>query len=301
MRLNILNGLPVITLLLASLMLSCSPRRNSDTLESQLREYVEDKDAVIGIAVITHTSDTVAMNGDMRMPMMSVYKFPIALAVAERCRQEGTGFDDPVTITSADMHRDTYSPMRAKYGDIDSARITLRELLVYSLQQSDNNASDILLRHIGGAKVADSLVRSMGIDGISILWSEDDMHRDTTLCRENSATPIAMASLMARFDREYDDTLSRQLKLIMETCETGADRLPAPLTASGAVIGHKTGTGDLTPAGRISALNDAGYVHLPDGTRYSIAVFVADAAYGMAETEEIIAGISEIVFRHSSH
>lgn len=42
------------------------------------------------------------------------------------------------------------------------------------------------------------------------------------------------------------------------------------------------------------AVNDAGYVHLPDGTRYSIAVFIADSHYDMEHTEDIIADISEM-------
>ena len=37
-----------------------------------------------------------------------------------------------------------------------------------------------------------------------------------------------------------------------------------------------------TPEGRISAVNDCGYVNLPNGTRYSIAVFVADSNYDIA-------------------
>ncbi len=44
------------------------------------------------------------------------------------------------------------------------------------------------------------------------------------------------------------------------------------------------------------AVNDAGYIYLPDNTGYAIAVFIADSAYDMNETSKIIADISEIVF-----
>ena len=44
-------------------------------------------------------------------------------------------------------------------------------------------------------------------------------------------------------------------------------------------------------------MNDAGYVFLPNKQGYAIAVFIADSGYGMAETEKMIADISEIVFK----
>lgn len=107
---------------------------------------------------------------------------------------------------------------------------------------------------------------------------------------------------MARlFDRFYRlgmcdaDPVSRRIASIMLDCATGLQRLPSPLEAAGAGIGHKTGTGDVSAEGRIIAVNDAGCVFLPDGRAYSIAVFVADSAYDMAMTEKIIADISAIV------
>lgn len=46
------------------------------------------------------------------------------------------------------------------------------------------------------------------------------------------------------------------------------------------------------------AVNDAGYVHLPDGRRYTIAVFIENSAYDMPSTEALIAQISRIVLNH---
>ena len=86
----------------------------------------------------------------------------------------------------------------------------------------------------------------------------------------------------------------------METCPTGANRLAKPLAGTDAVFGHKTGTGFTLPGGRLMAINDAGYVHLPDGRSYSIAVFIENSGYDMQQTEEIIARISEIVYNRLS-
>lgn len=270
-------------------------------LEANLKGYIDGKDARIGVAVISGT-DTVSVNGHEPFPMMSVYKFPIALAVADRCRAMELSFAESLHVTGKNLNPDTYSPMLKKYGDIgaDGAEISLRELLKYALQESDNNASDILLDWAGGAEKVDCYISGLGADGISVKWSEDEMYEDHDRSYGNSSTPMAMASLMNLFIGMPEDSLTAELRQIMETCATGTARLVKPLVNSDAVVGHKTGTGFTLPDGRLMAINDAGYVILPDGRRYCIAVFVADSGYTPAETEALIAGISEIVLRHYS-
>ena len=104
---------------------------------------------------------------------------------------------------------------------------------------------------------------------------------------------MAAAELMEIFRREplfaqeYKDFIYQT----MVECKTGQDRLVAPLADKGVVIGHKTGTGDLNA-------NDIGFVLLPDGRTYSIAVFVKDSEESFAENSKIIADISRIVYEY---
>ena len=51
-------------------------------IEVALQEYIQEKDARIGVAVIINGKDTVSVNGNRDFPMMSVVKFPLALTVA---------------------------------------------------------------------------------------------------------------------------------------------------------------------------------------------------------------------------
>ena len=54
---------------------------------------------------------------------------------------------------------------------------------------------------------------------------------------------------------------------------------------------------DTKPA-RATATNDLGFVILPDGTRYTIAVFIKDSAENPETNARIIADISETVYRY---
>lgn len=270
--------------------------RGYTELEKELNEFVEGKDARIGIAVIINDKDTIGVNKCDTFPMLSVYKFPIALALREYCRVNGSNFDSKCRVTRSDLLYNTYSPMLETYSDIDTVMISLRELLAYSLQQSDNNASDIILNYQGGAQYVQKYMDAIGISGVSVTSSEAEMYKNNALCYDNAATPLAMAELLNKFDNEFNDSLSLDIKWLIESCATGTDRLVAPLKCTDAVVGHKTGTGFALPDGRLMAINDCGYVHLSNGIKYSIAVFISNSGYDMTATSKIIADISERVY-----
>lgn len=271
----------------------------SKSIENALQEYINGKDARIGVAVIINGKDTVSVNGNRDFPMMSVFKFPLALTVVHWVDTNGMSLNDNVTFSENALNEDTYSPMLKKYGKSRNT-MTIRELLEWSLAESDNNAADILLHRVGGTSGVTSIMRQMGIsDEIVIGASEEDMHRDPYLSYLNRTTPLAMAQLFDKFNNEMRNASQSysEISVMLEQCRTGLDRLALPLLPTNAMIGHKTGTGFPTSEGRISAVNDCGYVNLSNGTRYSIAVFVADSGYDMAATSAIIAEISKIVWK----
>lgn len=284
-------------------MAGCCGKHEKDgyaDMERELKAYCADRDARIGVAVIVDGHDTVMVNGRGVFPMMSVFKFPLALAVGQWIESQGASLGDSVFVKAGDLHEDTYSPMLKKYGRKDMA-LTYRELLEWALMESDNNATDILINQIGGIKDVNHILKQLDVPGeISIGASEDDMHRDNSLSYLNLSTPLAMAELFDRFNSSMrgESAAFEEIASMIERCGTGQNRLPKPLAEADAVIGRKTGTGFATADGRLTAVNDCGYVNLPDGRRYSIAVFVADTPYDMDEAEGVIAEISRIVYNH---
>ncbi len=304
-------------------------------MQTALENYVRTHDADIGIAVITDRGDTVCVNNDCRYPMNSVMKLYQAMAVADGMQRRGHRLDSVITVSRNEMEEDTYSPMRDRYPQ-GNFRISIADLLKYSLQQSDNNACDILFRHVVSIPETDRYIRSLGISGFAISASEADMHADTSLVNSNWNHPLAAAMLINRlftspvfdgcekvydscekehdchkrdFDnceknhdnigRRCDNIFQRFLTKTLNGCTTGENRLAKPLLPTNAVIGHKTGTGFPSADGHPQGINDVGFVRLPNGRCYSIAVFVKSSRYGMEETECLIAEVSEIVWRYS--
>ena len=104
---------------------------------------IKDKKAEIGIAVILDAQDTVTVNNDDRYPLMSVFKFHQALAVADYLDRNGLTPDTEIFIPEEELVPDTYSPLRKEFPEGEIS-LSVSRLLEYSLQLSDNNACDIL-------------------------------------------------------------------------------------------------------------------------------------------------------------
>ncbi|MCD7923588.1 MAG: class A beta-lactamase, subclass A2 [Bacteroides sp.] len=267
-------------------------------LEASIRKVIKNKKAQVGVAVILNGKDTIIINNDRPYPMMSVFKSHQALAVANYLQQNNLPLSTEINITKEDLKTNTYSPLRDKFPE-GNISLPISELLAYTLQLSDNNACDILFNYIGGPKVADDYIRSLGIEQFAIVATEDDMHKDMNVCYNNWSSPLEAARLMEILltRKLFNDDYQEFIKRTLTECETGKNRLAQPLQGTEAIIGHKTGTGDRNAKGQLIGTNDIGFVPLPNGNRYTIAVFVKDSEESKLMSSQIIADISEMVYR----
>ena len=120
---------------------------NGQTLEKQIKKIADKSNATVGVAVIIDGRDTLTVNNHEVYPLMSVVKFHQALAVAHTFDKANETFDRQILIQKEDLHENTYSPLREKYPQ-GNIRLSIKELLRYTLQLSDNNACDILFKRI---------------------------------------------------------------------------------------------------------------------------------------------------------
>lgn len=262
-----------------------------ENFRTRLEEFAE-KVPGIGVCLISD-SDTTGVNHDRTFAMMSVVKLYQAVAVARLLGDVNENFSVPVKITSADLPTNTWSPL-AQLEHPDEFYMPIEELLGYSLKMSDNNACDILFESICTPAETDSIVRSMRIPGeFAVSVTESDQNIWPPYCERNYCTPLHAASLISRMYTGETSRLDLQMKTqeILESCETGTDRIPRPLTGSGATVAHKTGSG-WEKDGTITACNDVAYVILPDGTGYALSIFLRDYKGTGEEAARTIATVS---------
>ena len=220
------------------------------SLEQQLASLVAGKSGEYGIAALDlKTGKTVSINGDVAFPMASTVKLAVAAAY----------------LTQVDHGRRTLDQRIAGR----SAYSLIEAMLVHS----DNYATDLLIRNLGGPKTVQQWVSWHGLTGISVDRTIAQLLRDRRDLRDtrDSSTPLAMIELLKKI--ELGNVLKPQsrsfLQTMMARCITGSNRIRALLPA-GTRVEHKTGT--LT-----GLTDDVGFITLPDGRRIAVAIF---ARYG---------------------
>lgn len=270
-------------------------------LKDSLQSIADAFPAEIGVAVITDTGDTLAINNEAKYPLMSVFKLHQAIALCELFDRTQQSLDSIVSILRRQLDPDTWSPMLKNHTE-DVIKITIRELLKYTLTQSDNNASNWIFENLQPAADVDRYIETLiPRESFSIRYTEQQMNRDHALAYDNRTSPLGAAILINEL---YTSPLnsSPSLDIIRRTlreCKTGMDRIVAPLKdAPGVTIGHKTGSGYRNEQGILVAHNDVGFIHLPDGCHYTLAVFIKDFDGSDEDASKAISRISELVYRY---
>jgi beta-lactamase class A len=233
-------------------------------LEQQLSSLVANKSADVGIAALDlNTGETVSIKGNTPFPMASTVKVAIAALYLAQVDHGRRSLDDRINGVSA------------------------RSLMARMLIHSDNRATDILLKDLGGPGAVHDWLADNGLSGLRVdrtiaqlLGSKRDLWD-----RRDSSTPVAMVELLKRiYKAELIKPESRDYLLdLMAQCQTGKNRMKA-LLPWGTPVEHKTGTLD-------GLTDDVGFITLPDGRRVAVAIFTRggrDRPATIAETARAI-------------
>lgn len=220
-------------------------------LEARLQSLSSASPGNIGIAALDlRTGELVAAHGDEPFPMASTVKIAVAANYLAQVEFGRRSLDERIGGRTA------------------------AQLMDAMITRSENHATDLLLKNLGGPARVQQWLEQRNIEGIRIDRNIAQLlaaKRDLWDVRD-SATPKAMVELLRRIDNGTLLASSSRAYLLdlMGRCVTGKNRLPALLPA-GTLVEHKTGT--------LSGYSsDVGFITLPDGRRLAVAVFARAAS-----------------------
>lgn len=301
------NFFITLAIMAVSATISCSKTATTTSetaiLQDSLENIASQYPGEIGIAVIIDRKDTVVVNNDDKYPLMSVFKLHQAMSLCHLFDETGTSLDTIIEIDRRDLDPHTWSPMLKDHPE-NEIKASVAELMRYTLIQSDNNASNLMFDRLQSVCLTDSFIATIiPRNSFRLSVTEAEMAKDHSLAYENHSSPLGVAMLI---DRLFNDSLvsrSKQ-KFICDAllgCTTGTDRIVAPLTdKEGVTVGHKTGSGYVSPEGILAAHNDAAFITLPDGQRYTLVVLVKDFHGNEKQAAAAIAHVSECVYKFIS-
>jgi beta-lactamase class A len=236
------------------------------SLEQKLAWLVADKQGDFGAAALDlKTGELVSINADEPFPMASTVKVAIAANYLSHVENGNRSLDDRIAGRSA-------------------ANL-MRAMIIHS----DNYATDLLLKDLGGPETVQAWLKQHHVTGLRIDRNIAQLLRAKRDLRDirDSSTPRAMVHLLQRLDsgKMLRPSSRSYLLDLMGRCMTGKNRIRGMLPA-GARVEHKTGT--------LNGLStDVGFITLPDGRRVAVAFF---ARYGSDRPRTIAQAAREIYY-----
>jgi beta-lactamase class A len=283
-----------ITLLF--LLISAFVFAQKSSLDQKISSIIKDKKATVGISVLGfEDSFTYNKNADKKLPMQSVFKFHIAIAVLDYVEKGKLSLDQKVTLNQSNLHENTWSPLREKYPN--GGIVPLSEVIEYTVAKSDNNGCDILLKLLGGTQVVQKFMNAKGVKNFQIKYNEEAMHKDWNAQYENYSTTNSAVDVLKKF---YDGKLLSKkstdyLMKVMLSTSTGINKLIEQLPKD-TPIARKTGSSGKNNAGLTGAENEIAIITLPNGKHYAIAVFVSNSTETAEVNCRMISDISKTVW-----
>ncbi len=298
-------------------------------LDAEIRRLLDSSGASVGIGIRhLESGRELFVNGDQAFMMGSTFKLAVAAHLLALVDAGTERLGRTVPLLAADLFP-SGSQLSVQYrGRADpAAELTLQRYLELMLIVSDNAATDVILRTVGGPAAVTARVRSLGITGLRVDRTVMEIYRDyvgleslppfdrrnvDTLTKmmaaipperlaaaqrayhaseKDRATPRAMLQLLgAIWGGRALSSESRDLLFSIMRREETRTRIRGML-GPGIAVANKTGT-----YGTV-VVNDVGIVYLPAGAGHlALAVFNEDLRSSEAAKERLIAGVARAAY-----
>ena len=272
--------------------LSAQPRQSPlQRLESSIERITASVNATWGIYVKSiETNEEVAIGADRQMETMSTIKIPLMIEVFEQIKAGKFKLTDKYTFDAADLRGGTGVIRSLEPGAV----LTVKDLITLMVIVSDNTATDVLYKMVGGPDAVNRRMEALGLQKtraqtLAAPWFEALRSASSTeaFYREGKhpfglTTPREMGSILEKMERGLlVDKPSSELMLQIMRGQLYRTRIPRYIT--GYRIPHKTG--DFLPY----VGDDVGMLEAP-GKTIIVSIFTGNH-FGSGEMLENAIGL----------
>ena len=260
-------------------------------LEESILRTTRSINATWGIYVKSlETGEEIAVDADRQMETMSTIKIPLMIEALEQNKDGKLKLTDKYTFVEKDSQPGTGTIQRLDYGAV----MTVKDLLTMMIIVSDNTATEVLYRMVGGPDAVNARMQMLGLKttramNVPSKWFPALRSAPTTeqFYRDGKSpfgfsTPREMGQLLEMMERgTLVDKPSSDLMLRIMRGQLYRTRIPRYVT--GYTIPHKTG--DFLPY----VGDDVGVLEAP-GKTIVLTVFTGNH-YGSGEVLENTIGL----------
>lgn len=242
---------------------------DTSVIKRELENYIEGFEGQYGIHFYSlYDRSEFGINDTDEYDAASTAKLPLILLIYKKVEKGYINLDDILTYTKEDYSEGTGVIRYVDFGK----RYTVRELAKLSIEESDNVATNMLKRLIGGEKVYREFMKQSG--GIVV-----DYDRNIS-CPKDMSLYLKM---VYDFYKENEELGGELMEYLQNTAFT--DRLNKLLPPN-VKVAHKVGT-------QVRAVHDVGIIYAEKP--YVLSVMSKDV--DEAEAPDVIANISEKIYK----
>jgi beta-lactamase class A len=286
-----MRSLMVVSIVVASTMLNAQQLTPLERVKASIERTTRSVNATWGVYVKSlETSEEIAIDAERQMETMSTIKIPLMVEVLEQIKAGKFALTDKYTFVQADSQPGTGTIQRLDPGAV----MTVKDLVTMMIIVSDNTATEVLYRMVGGPEAVNRRMDALGLKhtramNVPSRWFPALRSAPTTeqFYREGKypfglTTPREMGQLLEMMERgTLVDKNASDLMLRIMRGQLYRTRIPRYV--SGYTIPHKTG--DFLPY----VGDDVGMLEAP-GRTIVISVFTGNH-FGSGEALENAIGL----------
>jgi len=267
------------------------PQTPLQRLEASIQRTTRSVNATWGIYLKSlETGEEIALDADRQMETMSTIKIPLMVEVFAQITRGRFSLTDKYTFAPADSQPGTGTIQRLDPGAV----MTVKDLITMMIIVSDNTATEVLYRMVGGVAAVNARMDALGLKqtramNVPSRWfpllraapTTEQFYRDGK-SPFGLSTPREMGRLLEMMERgTLVDKVSSDLMLRIMRGQLYRTRIPRYVT--GYTIPHKTG--DFLPF----VGDDVGVLEAP-GTTIVLSIFTGNH-FGSGEALENAIGL----------
>ncbi len=279
--------LATVSVPIATIWTSWATKGNTAvSAQAQLAKLERTLSGRLGVfALNTANSNQLSYRADEYFPMCSTFKVILVSAILKRSTQINGLMQQRIKYQQSDLV--TYSPITKQYLEDG---MTVAALCAAAIQYSDNTASNLLMKILGGPKAVTTFARSIGDRPFRLDRWETALNSAIPDDRRDTSTPNAMGKSLQRLalGDALEPHLRAQLQAWLRGNTTGAARIRAGVPADWQV-GDKTGTGDYGTA------NDIAVLWPPRRAPVVVAIYTTQGMKDAKARNDVVASAARIV------
>ena len=271
------------------------PGKAEQELERRLKNICDGAQGTVGLSVVhIESGKTISINGNAQLPLYSVFKLPLAIAILKDVEENRLGLDQKIHVTPAEIVPGAPANTALWQKPVD---FPIEQLIDFSIARSDNTSSDKLLQLVGGPLKVTERMRSLGLQNLDIHSTGAEYVKTRQNPNTGSADDLAKLLVQLHQGKILQPTQQNLLIGFMQRATTGLNRLRGNLP-SGTLVADKTGSGERDAVTRMAkATNDVGIITLPSGRGHlAMAVLVSESKLPDTAQEKLIAELARAAY-----